>query len=236
MKACIGILTAFQLAITCLPLALHSVLDSMGYKLELISYEAIAVIILLTIVINTALCFKSGEKPGILISVLSNINILLLPFSFLYSWSRSDIKPITEMCFSISVFLLIVLLFRVRYTWLRWLSTICLIVLIASVCLMTSFVCMAYAVLGVVDDTVIYSIDSPSDEYYAEVIDRDQGALGGNTVVMVYSRYEFNALLFKITKKPVTVYSGEWREYENISVSWKNDSTLIINGKLYRIE
>ena len=84
-------------------------------------------------------------------------------------------------------------------------------------------------------DTVVKTVASPSGEYYAQVIDSDQGALGGDTIVDVYQDWKLNALLFKITKKPQTVYFGEWGEFENMQIYWKDDHCLVINSVEYEI-
>ena len=72
--------------------------------------------------------------------------------------------------------------------------------------------------------------------YYAEVIDSDQGALGGDTLVNVYKKGELNIFIFKIKKKPQRVYLGEWGEYKNMQIYWKNENCLIINSTEYKIE
>ena len=36
----------------------------------------------------------------------------------------------------------------------------------------------------------------------------------------------------KITR----VYTGEWGEFDTMSMEWKNDSTLLINGKSYEVD
>lgn len=84
-------------------------------------------------------------------------------------------------------------------------------------------------------DTVVKTALSPNGEYYAQVIDSDQGALGGDTLVKVYQDWELNLLLFQITKKPQTVYFGEWGEFENMQIYWKDDHCLVINSVEYEI-
>lgn len=85
-------------------------------------------------------------------------------------------------------------------------------------------------------DTVVKSVESPSGAYYAQVIDSDQGAMGGNTLVNVYESREFNALVFRVSKKPQKVYQGRWGEFEDMDIYWKNDKCLVINSVEYEIE
>lgn len=85
-------------------------------------------------------------------------------------------------------------------------------------------------------DTVVQSVESPSGKYCAQVIDSDQGALGGDTTVMVREKDGINAILFIIEKKPQQVYFGEWGEFRDMRICWKNDGCLVINSKEYQID
>jgi len=85
-------------------------------------------------------------------------------------------------------------------------------------------------------NTVVKTVDSPNGTYYAQVIDSDQGALGRDTLVDVYEHKKLNAILFTIQKKPQRVYTGDWRDYENMQIYWRNDYCLVINGSENRIK
>lgn len=84
-------------------------------------------------------------------------------------------------------------------------------------------------------NTVIQSIPSPSGSHYAQVIDSDQGALGGNTLVEVYEKSLIDNSFIRIQKEPWRVYSGKWLEYENMQIYWKDDTCLVINSVEYTI-
>jgi hypothetical protein len=75
--------------------------------------------------------------------------------------------------------------------------------------------------------TVIQTLPSPGGTYEARVIDVDEGALGGSTIVEV----ERNSWL----ARPKRIYLGEWLEYETMDIYWKNDDCLVINGKEYSV-
>lgn len=98
------------------------------------------------------------------------------------------------------------------------------------------FGCIALLFGNFGQNTVVNSIPSPNGTYYAEVIDSDQGALGGNTWVVIYDGKGVNALAFKISKKPQRVYCGKYGEYKNMELCWKDDHCLIINAVEYEIE
>ena len=85
-------------------------------------------------------------------------------------------------------------------------------------------------------DSIVNRVMSPNRSYTAVVIDSDQGALGGNTLVDIeHNASEINVWFgrfIKITR----VYTGEWGEFDTMSMEWKNDSTLLINGKSYEVD
>ena len=87
-----------------------------------------------------------------------------------------------------------------------------------------------------VQNTVVQTVESPSGKYYVEVVDSDQGALGGDTLVLVYEQSRIDAVLFVIKKKPQRVYNGEWGESKRMQICWKDDSCLVINSVEYEIE
>ncbi|MCI1966873.1 MAG: DUF5412 domain-containing protein [Oscillospiraceae bacterium] len=83
-------------------------------------------------------------------------------------------------------------------------------------------------------NTVVKSVSSPSNQYVAEVIDNDQGALGGNTWVHVKDKSRtVNLLIGKFSKHPILVYTGRWGEFTDMQISWESERALLINGKRY---
>lgn len=99
------------------------------------------------------------------------------------------------------------------------------------------FLCwMALAFGGFGCDTVVQTVESPNRKYYAQVIDSDQGALGGDTFVDVYEKIEINTFIFKIKKKAQRVYTGDWGDFKNMEIYWKDDDCLVINSKEHEIK
>lgn len=82
--------------------------------------------------------------------------------------------------------------------------------------------------------TVIAREVSPDMRYCAEVIDDDQGALGGATILTVY-RLEgsFSIGSFDFRKSQTELRSGPWGEFE--SLSWQDSEHLSMNGTIYEI-
>lgn len=87
----------------------------------------------------------------------------------------------------------------------------------------------------ITENTVVGRILSPESTRFAEIVDSDQGAFGGNTVIYVKDTYKTNFLLFSIRKNK-RIYVGEWKEYENMQIEWKDENCLTINSDEYYVE
>ncbi|MBQ8359008.1 MAG: hypothetical protein IJX37_03700 [Oscillospiraceae bacterium] len=110
------------------------------------------------------------------------------------------------------------------------------LVLTASLLLPVGLFCaMMLAVNAAKVDTVVQTVASPNGTYYANVINSDQGEMGGNTFVKVYESRELDAVVFKISKKPQLVYTGEKGEFENMELAWNGEDSLLINSVEYKI-
>ncbi len=97
-----------------------------------------------------------------------------------------------------------------------------------------SFLSLAFG--DIAQNTVVKTVKSPDGYYYAQVIDSDQGAMGGNTFVHVHKKEKLDAIIFKIQTKPQRVYTGKWGEFENMEIYWEDDGCLVINSVEYKIE
>ena len=80
--------------------------------------------------------------------------------------------------------------------------------------------------------TVIAREVSPDMRYCAEVIDDDQGALGGATILMVYRLDgSFSIGSFEFRKDETMFHSGSWGEFEELH--WKDEEHLTMNNRSY---
>lgn len=108
----------------------------------------------------------------------------------------------------------------------------------------SGFICLVAVVLSffAVSSSYLFTkrvekfILSPDRTYYAEVINVDQGALGGDTVVYVHRSRGTNLFFLSFNKIPQKVYIGEWGEYKTMQIEWKNENCLVIDSKEYDIE
>ena len=83
----------------------------------------------------------------------------------------------------------------------------------------------------------VRTITSPERNYRAEVIDVNEGALGGATIVEVYDlRKQFDGVIFLFQKEPQVVYHGDWGEFETMKLEWESEQVLLINGHPNKVE
>lgn len=85
-------------------------------------------------------------------------------------------------------------------------------------------------------NTVVDKIYSPNKTYFIEIIDSDQGALGGNTVVYVHQNRKLDLFVLTISKTPERIYIGEWKEYETMNAEWESENSLLIDSAEYNIK
>lgn len=112
-------------------------------------------------------------------------------------------------------------------------NIIAVLVIVIPLCFY-SFFMVLFGGMGYVK--VVRSVPSPNGRYIAEIVDINQGALGGDTVVQINENKGLNCFVFKIEKKPNGIYYGEWGEFETIDVSWENDDFVLIDSVRYRVE
>lgn len=111
------------------------------------------------------------------------------------------------------------------------------LVLTAALVLPVCLICVLLTAIGNAQvQHVVKSVDSPNGVYYAQIINSDQGNMGGDTIVKVYSHKGLNAGLFKISKKPLVIYIGGEDEYKTMELVWINDERLLIDSKEYFIK
>lgn len=119
-----------------------------------------------------------------------------------------------------------------KYGFLQGLTT--------GVCLLLLFpmgVLSLFSLFPIGRNLVVQTLPSPGGTYYAEVIDSDQGALGGDTIVEVHEpQKRVNLLLIELRKDPQLVYLGNWGEFQSMEIYWESEQVLVINGKPYELE
>lgn len=227
MKKIMLILAVILLLLTALYPVGGIVAALLGYKLALVSITALAVII-----------------------ALLSCSILSLGFKF-----KDSLQPLaTRILLSITAPLSIANAFCCIYRCTTALVIVCSVISVgcafftavkspkSSVLKIISFLSSAFIVLSLIilgsigsifdyfsKNTVVRAVESPSGSYYAEVIEGDQGALGGNTFVQVREK-GINLVIFSIAPKPQRVYTGDFGESDKLNIYWESDECLVIDS------
>lgn len=211
-----------------------------GYTFELFSIPVYAVVTALLAVCTVA--FSVVQKEQIYDRNFNVILALLTPLSLINAvvlfveCIQTDIvlRSIVILCCIVCAVCCFALDIMNGQKPLRKIITLVLSGLLSIPVGYVGFLTLIFGGIG--QDTVVQTVQSPAGTYYAEVIDSDQGALGGDTIVQVREDKGFNALLFKVEKKPQTVYFGQWGEFMDMEVYWKNNNCLVINSTEYEIQ
>lgn len=234
MKKAVSILMCLLFVLTILYPAGVITTACIGYNFELISISAFAVALAalsVCVIVLDLLCKNTLENKVIrillaIITPLSLINAVFYIFECPQIWVIASAFLSAGCCCYLTV----------KHG--KPLSLKIITLVLSALMLLPigffRFIALIFGNIG--QNTVVRTVESPSGKYYAQVIDSDQGALGGDTLVDVYQDCRINAILFKIEKKPQRVYFGDWGEFENMQIHWKDDNCLVINSVEYEIE
>ncbi len=95
-------------------------------------------------------------------------------------------------------------------------------------------VAVAIAFGGMGQNTVVRTLPSPQGMFVARIVDSDQGALGGDTLVEVQrSGSPVDVGIGVFNPAWVRVYAGEWGEAQTMQLVWADEQTLVIDGQAY---
>ncbi|MBQ8228269.1 MAG: hypothetical protein IJZ88_04575 [Clostridia bacterium] len=214
--------------------------------LNVFEYEAVfnefALIALLCTYIIVSLVFtvvicriksKTKEKVNPVLTALSVIFIIIGWFLLLFQkWVELLSGTLIGVAMLISLICVIVVV--VTEVSRKTIAGILLSIMCISL-VVISELCLIFGSIGIteVTDTCL----SPTGKYRAEVVQVNQGALGGDTVVYAYDcEKELDLKFVKVFKKPELVYLGEYLDCEDMVLEWVSYDTLSINGKEYNIK
>lgn len=234
MRKC-AFVSTFVLSAVILLLPLGTLLSAcFGYSLMILNHSAFALITaavsVITVVLNALNKAPVENKIAVVLlslaAPLSVINAVFYIYASVGIWVIIGMLISVVCCFYLTAKC-------AKPSALKKISLALSALAVLPVCILTAFT-MMFGDFG--QNTVVKTIASPNKIYYAEVIDSDQGALGGDTFVDVYERKGIHTPVFKISQKPQRVYQGDWGEFENMEIYWKNDNCIVINSAEYIME
>ncbi len=233
MKMLMHVLSSVLILLTVL-LPLGTILSAcFGYVFELADITSFAVATAVLSLCLTVLSLKAGAPTAndlstVLLACLTPLSLLNTVF-FVYACNSIAVEICMLISLGCSLFL------TIRRGGPHALKTSALIasLFLFMPVLFFNFIVMIFGNLR--QDTVVMSVTSPNGTYCAEVIDSDQGALGGNTVVYVCESNDIAMGIFTIRKAPQQVYLDRWRAYEDMDIYWKSDDCLVINSTEFTV-
>jgi len=233
VKKAISVLMCLLFALTILYPTGVIVTACFGYRFTLISISAfsVALAVLSVCIVILDLVFQEPPESAaipILMAILPPLSLLNAAFYIFacpQGWVIANVFVSAACCCFLAV--------QYGRPLLPMIVALVLSALMIIPIGFFSFIALIFGNIG--QNTVVQTVESPSGKYYAQVIDSDQGALGGDTLVDVYKKSGINLILFKIEKKPQRVYFGEWGEYNTMQIYWKDDRCLVINSVEYII-
>ncbi len=205
-----------------------------GYEIELTNYTVFSVIC--TIFSLTSIILNIRIKPSFdnvtiniifgLMSPISFLNVFYYLFDYFQLW-MVGLSVITVCC------CWYLTLKHGKPIVLKIISIILSAFMILPICY-SYFIVLIFGTLA--QYTVVNTIKSPNETYYIEIIDNDQGALGGDTIIYLYENKGINAVIFKTYKKPTRILQDDYGAHTNMDIHWENDQLLIINSKEYDVK
>ena len=210
-----------------------SVSACFGYTFQLTSVFAVSVVIAVISVFTVIFSIISKDKnfnKGIII-----LSYLLVPLSFINAVIYIFESGLLSVTICVLVWAVCCFFITIRNitSKVRKVIVSVLFILMTAFVIFFAFMMQLFGIIG--QNTVIQTIESPDKNHYAQIIDSDQGALGGDTLVIVYEKREIDTFIFKLKDKPQRVYLGEWGEFKNMQMYWKDDTCLVINSVEYEI-
>ncbi len=230
-----------RFVVALIPFVVHSLLPSgvlfaffLGYEFSLFNYTVASAVSLLFSAISLIVVFLKKESFGG--KAFFCLFGLAIPICFVdwlcYLVKGDSIAAI--VCGLISIACAIAV--KIKISRFK-VSKILLGVSIPLVVFALAFVSFVYTLLaGFGVNTIVEEIPSPKGLYVAEVVDADQGALGGNTVVYIAEKRGIDLGICEFTDIPERVYIGEWGEYNDMDIYWENEGYLIINSNEYIVD
>lgn len=231
MKGKNKILTSVLLFISLFLPVISLILYCFGYTVTLVSYTVFSIVSALIFIVSAYLISKTEQfnRKKTLRFFMALLPLFSLINAFVYVFKSKSV--VVLICMSISFVCSAVVAEKICN---HKIASVLTSMVLSLPLLVVSFAVVFFGDFGA--NTVVDRIYSPEKTYYAEIVDNDQGALGGDTIVYACKNSKLNLLVLTISKTPQRVYVGDWREYETMQITWKNENCLLIDSEEYIID
>lgn len=202
---------------------------AMDYEWALVSDRGVAAVF--TLLFCVLVLRMPGEEIPALVAAMTPPFAMVNLYVWLYATKDGLVVLLFLVCAAVSMRLL-------KSTQLvksaRILSAVLALLAFVPYLLLLPFLAFGFAI-G--ETEVVDTVYSPDGTYRAELLNVDQGALGGDTVVNVYNEEKVLDFGFaQLREKPNRVYMGPWGAFEDMELEWTSDSVLCIDGVAYEME
>lgn len=203
-------------------------------------YYSIAIKILNNTIIFRYLFFLTIAILFYLISqkiIKLNIYIIFcLIYNFVILFESYDKFSII---FNLVILLFIIILIVMSYSSLGSITKVLTAFLLVLTIIFTPLVLIGMLIDEGFSTKTIKEYYSPDDKYILELVDHDEGALGGsNNIWLKKNITQKDYLIFEIkeNEQDCLVYEGKWGEFDNIRVVWLSENQFQINANKYDVK
>ena len=213
--------------------SLSAVLSSQSYDFVITNRVIwFALCLSLQITLATVCFLKRNELSKLSIAISQLLPILAFAY---YYFIDSLIYMVSSGIVAIHAFLFFIpcyaiSLFQMQFRVLRVISAIFNTILLFAF-LALFYLAVTFGSLG--EKEIIRETISPGGSYMATQVSIDSGALGGAMNVIVEELPSSVNVGFGRFAKLRQVYSRDWSTHNTFVIEWKDDQTLLINGKVY---
>ena len=154
----------------------------------------------------------------------------LLPVAGMANWICNVTKGTGIIATSLLAFFCTFVL-GMKFAKVKWAKTAGLMVS-GALLMPMAFLSVIGLGFGKADDVVVNTVYSPNKTCFVQVIDDNQGTQGGNMIVKAFENSGFDAGVFSVSKRPVTVYVAKYEETApSVTIEWDGEQTVLVNEK-----
>ena len=211
-----------------------------GYVYRPDSYTLFLSVLCILTICATVLSVRFRKKANRLSRV---VGWLMPVFAFLGCWIfkaidiRVDIlsNSLKVLVIIFSAFIVSSLLICILHIPNKAIRIVMAVLSVLFVIIFMFFATLAWLIDDFGKNTVIDTVNSPGDMYSAYAISSDQGALGGDTIVVLKDNSKDIKLLSGTLTTPISfIWSGGWMEHPDME--WLDDNVLRIDEKEYYLK
>jgi len=115
-------------------------------------------------------------------------------------------------------------------------NILCNVLAIPLIVIISVFLSVGFFMVDFGYSEVVREIVSPDEKHIIEVVNIDQGALGGDTAVYVVKNPTLFVPFGHLFTLENLIYRGEWNTWDDLKIEWIDRNTAIVNGVEHRIE